>query len=102
MSMVKIVKNVIFILIFNFIFKILAIKDTETPGGCPQLVTELSRGCPQPVTEIVGGCPTLGTETPGVSFSRNCNYAMRLFPHAGKLVICCTKISNIQEKYNNS
>ena len=52
--MVKIVKNVIFILIFNFFFKILAINDTETPGGCPQLVTELSRGCPQLVTEIAG------------------------------------------------
>ena len=46
MSMVKIVKNVIFIFIFNFIFKILAINDTETLGGCPQLVTELSRVCP--------------------------------------------------------
>ena len=37
--------------------------------------------CPQLVTELVGGCPTLGTETQGVSFSRNCNDAMRLFPY---------------------
>ena len=53
-NIVKIEINFIFILIFNFIFKILAIKDTETAGGCPQLVTELSRGCPQPVTENAG------------------------------------------------
>ena len=46
MSMVKIVKNIIFSLIFNFFFKILAINGTETLGGCPQLVTELSRVCP--------------------------------------------------------
>ena len=32
-----------------------------------------SQECPQLVTELIGGCPTLGTETPGVSFSRNCN-----------------------------
>ena len=92
MSMVKIVKNVIFILIFNFIFKILAINDTETPGSVPNLLLNYqedvhnlslrSQECPQLVTELIGGCPTLGTETPGVSFSRNCNYAMRLFPHA--------------------
>ena len=42
MSMVKIVKNIFFVLIFNFFFKILAINGTETLGGCPQLVTELS------------------------------------------------------------
>ena len=30
----------------NFYFKILAINGTETLGGCPQLVAELSRGCP--------------------------------------------------------
>ena len=35
-----------FVLIFNFFFKILAINGTETLGGCPQLVTELSRVCP--------------------------------------------------------
>ena len=35
MSMVKIVKNIIFSLIFNFFFKILAINGTETLGGCP-------------------------------------------------------------------
>ena len=42
-----------FVLIFNFFFKILAINGTETPGGCPQLVTELSRVCPKLATEIV-------------------------------------------------
>ena len=46
MSMVKIVKNIFFVLIFNFFFKILAINGTETLGGCPQLVTELLRVCP--------------------------------------------------------
>ena len=51
MSMVKIVKNIIFSLIFNFFFKILAINGTETLGGRPQLVAELSRGL---ITEILG------------------------------------------------
>ena len=57
--------------------------------------------CPQLVTELIGGFPTLGTETPGVSFSRNCNYAMRLFPHAGKLVIWCTKKSAVRSIDNS-
>ena len=35
-----------FVLFFIFFFKILAINCTETLGGCPQLVTELSRVCP--------------------------------------------------------
>ena len=43
MSMVKIVKNSVFVLIFNFFFKILTINGTETLGGCPQLVTEVLR-----------------------------------------------------------
>ena len=51
MSMVKIVNNIIFSLIFNFFFKILAINGTETLGGRPQLVAELSRGL---ITEILG------------------------------------------------
>ena len=46
MSMMNIVKNIIFVLIFNFFFKILAIDGTETLVGCPQLVTEQSRVCP--------------------------------------------------------
>ena len=46
MSIVKIVKNNVFVLIFKFFFKILAINGTETLGRGPQLVTELSRGCP--------------------------------------------------------
>ena len=46
MSMVKIVKNIFFFLIYNFFFKILTINDTETLGGCPQIVTELLRECP--------------------------------------------------------
>ena len=31
---------------FNFFFKILAINGTESLGGCPKLVNELSRVCP--------------------------------------------------------
>ena len=46
MGMVKIVTIIVFVLICNFFFKILATNGTETLGGCPQLVTELSRGCP--------------------------------------------------------
>ena len=38
-------ENYFFVLVFNFFFKILAINGTETLGGCPQLVTELSGGC---------------------------------------------------------
>ena len=54
MSMVKIAKNIVFVLIFNFFFKILAIIGTETLGGCPQLVADLAKVFPLLVTEIVG------------------------------------------------
>ena len=35
MSMVKIPKNIIFVFIFSFFFKILAINVTESLGLCP-------------------------------------------------------------------
>ena len=73
MSMVKIAKNIVFVLIFYFFFKISAINGTETLERCPQLVTKLLSVCPLLVTEIVGVCPRLRTEYPGVSFSRNRN-----------------------------
>ena len=43
---IDVICYIFFSLIFNFFFKILAINGTETLGGCPQLVTELSRVCP--------------------------------------------------------
>ena len=45
-SMVKIVKNISFVLIFNFFFKILTITGIESLGGCSQLVTEVLRVWP--------------------------------------------------------
>ena len=84
MSMVKIVKKVVSSSILTLSSKSSQLMTLKLQEGVHNLslnyredvhnLSLRSQECPQLVTDLAGGCPTLGTETPGVSFSRNCDY----------------------------